>query len=498
MPALTSVRARSRSIGLVTAVAVLMVLGGCGGGGASSSDVGSAATATGTGPQLQGLPGYATFIYPSQGQLSVDGSQAFKWTGVSNAAYYQLQVGSAPGGSDIFDSGIITTTSITVPKLPTSGVVYARVRAILQGWSTELPAADFPQATHAAFSMDAAPTGAVFTSPAPGATLDADTPISWQADPLAVNYRLQLFRASDGVALLDTGTIHGTHRVVANLPAAQAVIAKLTTDYAQSLSRTQSVTFTAGKTTTTVAGMLTLARNVTATVRLESDIDDQPFGGTPLQAQALSLDDGAADCVDYSRTLMTEFADAALPLKTRIRDICFNAPDCHELVEVYNSDLARWETLDPTFGLYTLNSSGQPATAEEISAAVRNQAINSLSFTFVTAQGSKFANLYYLDYPLLFMDLYTIGSTSSFEEPPPLTLQPYEDLKGTSTTGPIYTYYAIQCAAGVSSASANWDGNVVSHPCTNGYTEVFAGKTVSLVAGDPSALAIWAPHRFVF
>ena len=496
MPPVTSVGARLRSGGLFSAVTLLMALSACGGGD-GSSNVGAAATDGGA-SQLQGLPGYSTFIYPSQGQLSVDGSQAFQWTGVSNAASYQLQVGSAPGGSDIFDSGIITVTSIAVPKLPTSGVVYARVRAILQGWSTELPANDFPEATQAAFSMDANPAGATFTTPTAGATLDADTPITWQADPLAVSYRLQLFRASDGVALLDTGPIHGTHRVVANLPAAQAVMARLTTAYTQGLSRTQSVTFTVGKTATSVAGMLTLARSMTATVRLESDIDDQPYGGTPLQAQALSLDDGAADCVDYSRTLMSEFADAAFPLKTRTRDICFNAPDCHELVEVYNSDAARWETLDATFGLYTLNSSAQPATAEEISTAVRNQDFNSLSFVFLTAQGSKFANLYYLDYPLLFMDLYNIGSTSSFEQPPPATLQPYEDLKGASTTGPIYTYYAIQCAPGVMSAAANWDGNVVSHPCTNGYTQVFAGKTVSLVADDPSAVAIWAPHRFVF
>ena len=479
-------------------VALIVTFSGCGGGnGVGAANVDRDATNS-SGLTVGPPTGFTSFVYPVPGQISVDSTRMFEWDPVANAAYYQLQLGSTREGSDIFDSGAITGTSVTVTNLPTAGVVYARVRMIPQGWSTKTPEGNFPRGTYATFSIDANVTGATFTAPAPGATLDADTPMQWQADPLATGYRLTLSNAADGSVLLDTGVIHGTLRVVRGLPSGAGITATLVTYYLQNASRTQTLSFIAGNPSVSVPGMLAVARTSAAHVRLMADIDNQPYDGVPLYARSLSVDHGASDCGDFSRTLLDSLADAGFPLKVRLRGICYNSPNCHELVEILDSDQSRWITLDPTFGLYTLNASGEAASAEEISEAVRDQAFSSLSFVFLTPAGRAYATGYYLDYPLLFMDLYTVGSQSGFEQPPPASLEPFLDLIGSATDSPVSNFYSIQCAAGSTSATANWDGTVRTHPCTNGYTQIFWGIKVSLVPGDNSAAAIWRPHRFVF
>jgi hypothetical protein len=492
MPASPS--SRTRKVGFCALLAMLSALSGCGGGGGgdgSSSDSGFDSTAS----QLP--PTYPWFSYPTAGQLGVGTSQAFSWSAATNAVSYQLQVGTTRGGNDVFDSGIITATSVTVPNLPASGVVYARVRAILKGWSTELPAGDFPQATYVTFRTDTTPTGAPFVSPAPGATNDADNPISWQADPVATGYRL-LLADTGGTQLLDTGVINTTRRIVRGLTSGQTINATLYTFYTQNISHSQKLSFVAGNSSVSIKGMFAVARSMAATVRLEADVDDQSYDNTALRTRTLSQSEGYSDCVAFAHALLNEMSDANFPLQTRSRDICYNEPDCHELVDVLNSDLDRWETLDPTFGLYTLNGSGEDATAEEISAAARSLNFGSLSFVYLTPLADTYAKNYYLDYPLLYLELYNIGSTSSFEEAPPASYEPYLNLVGSATTLPVSSYYSVQCAPGESSATANWDGSVETNSCTNGFTPVSWGINVSLVSGNSSASAIWQLHRFVF
>src|SRR3984957_2849843 len=293
-----------------------LVIGGCGGGGGDGTSKGTTDASTDS-PTATLPANYPWMTFPTAGQLSVAASQAFQWSVVSGAGYSHLQLGSVRGGNDIFDSGPITSTSVTVPNLPASGVVYARVRVIPQGESTQLPAGDFPRATYATFRTDAAVTGAAFTAPAAGAPADADTPITWQADPVATGYELVLVGASDGTQLLDTGVIHTTFRVVRGLTAGAQVKATLTTYYAQGLSRTQTLSYVVGNPQVTIKGMFAVAYAMATEVRQQADIDDQPYDNTPLLTQSLSEGDAYSDCTAFSTTLLSEFADANFLLVTR-------------------------------------------------------------------------------------------------------------------------------------------------------------------------------------
>jgi hypothetical protein len=476
--------------------ALLLAFAGCGGGGGGAqpginNDSSSASTT------LPNVPGWSQFVYPLSGQLGVPSGRPFQWTAVAGSQAYQLQVGTSAGGNDVFDSGAMATTSIVVPHLPASGTVYARVRAIPTGWSTALEG-DYPRGTYVTFRADANVTGATFISPTQGATVDADTPVSWHPDPVALSYRLTIGSTMGIADLLDTGTTHSSQRVVAGLPAGATVYATLYTTYAQNIVRSQSVSFVVGNPNTTNTAMLTVARNLAAEVRGMADVDNQPYDGTPLTAATANEGDAVADCSAFTTTLLSALADANVPLQGRQLSVCFNTDsfDCHALAELFDSDTQRWITLDPTFGLYALSAQGQAATSAEISAAVRTESFDQLTFAYLTAAGDAYARAYYIDYPLLFLNVYQPGSTTTLVEAPPTSLQPYFDLLGASVDGAVSGFYAVQCASGYSSAVATWDGTQQSYPCTNGFTPILWALSVS--TADPSATAVWRTHRFVF
>jgi hypothetical protein len=479
--------------------AMLLVFSGCGGGdsGGSNSPGALSAEAILSTP-TPAVAGWSQFVYPTSGQLSVDSAHPFQWSSVPGAQAYQLQVGTSIGANDVYDSGAITATSVQMPRLPPTGPVYARVRVIPTGWSTATPS-DYPRGIYVTFSLDANVSGAVFTAPAPGGTLDADTPIAWQADPLARNYRLTIGSTAGGSDLLDTGTILSTLRVVPGLPHGATLYATLYTSYSGNLTRSRSLSFVVGNPATSTAGMISVARSVGAVVRGMADSDNQPYGGTPLLGVAASEGDVVADCTAFANTMLAQLADANVQLQSRFLAVCFNPNsfDCHALVEVLDPDTQRWITIDPTFGLYALNAQGQPATSGDLTSAVRSMAFTELSYVYLTNAGDAYARAYYIDYPLLFLDLYQPDG-STLVQPSPASLEPYFDLMGPAVNAAANGYYAVQCASGAANATANWDGSDQSLPCTNGFTPILWGINVSVIAANASAIAIWRTHRFVF
>jgi hypothetical protein len=479
--------------------AALLTLSGCGGGSGGSQVSASAALNSGLSTPALVVPGWAQFIYPASGQLSVEASRPFEWTSVPGSQAYQLQVGTSAGASDVFDSGIITTTSVVVPNLPAAQTLYARVRAIPAGWSTALTSG-FPRGTYVTFRPDVDVSGATITYPAAGSTAEADTPISWQPDSLARNYRLTIGTTVGGTDLLDTGPILTARRVVSGLRSDARVHATLYTNYSGNVTHSQAVSFVVGNASTTAAAMLTVARTLAGQVRDMADDDNQPYDATPLAAATAAEGDAVADCAAFTTALLAELSDANLPLQVRELAVCFNdnSYDCHALVEVFDTDSQRWIPLDPTFGLYALNSQGQPATAQEISTAARARAFDQLSFIYLTAAGDAYARAYYIDYPLLFLDVFQPGSDTALVQPSLASLQPYFDLMGPSVNSAAAGYYAAQCGSGYSSATADWDGIDQTYACSRGFTPILWGMSVSVIQGNPSASAIWQTHRFVF
>jgi hypothetical protein len=183
------------------------------------------------------------------------------------------------------------------------------------------------------------------------------------------------------------------------------------------------------------------ALDLVATVRAMADDANNPLPGTllehfvSLRLAELPGSQPQALCSDYSTTLIQELTNAGVALPFRPRALAFNdrAYDSHAVVEILDTDSGRWLVLDPTFGIETMNADGVPATAEEISAAARGRNWSLLSFRFLTPAGDSYARNYYLDYPLLYLNVYVGGSTTPVE--PSVSLTPYLDYLGVSVDG---------------------------------------------------------------
>jgi hypothetical protein len=123
----------------------------------------------------------------------------FTWTAGTNVSIYVLRLGTAPGGSDLYDSGFLTSAlSTTATGLPTNALpIYARMWSFINGtWS-------FNDYTYTAYGT---PAPAVLTSPAPGTKLGGSTvTFTWTAGTGVSIYVLRLGTAPGGSDLYDSG-----------------------------------------------------------------------------------------------------------------------------------------------------------------------------------------------------------------------------------------------------------------------------------------------------
>jgi hypothetical protein len=477
-----------------------LLLGSC--GGRSGAD--SAADPP------PGSSDWPLFVYPRPGEPNADITRSITWTAAKNARAYELQIGTTLGGNDVFDSGIITSTSIAMPTLPASVVIYARVRAILNGWGDASPAGHWSRGSYTSFRTDDYTPPSTFTNVGTTQPLPAGAPVKWNANPLALGYRLVIDGAVLGTAPAgsnnpingsqsptDTGVIHTTRVFITAAPNSQ-VSATLYTIFKDRIVTTQ-LQFTTTGGAPTFAEQYALGETLTAEIRTMADRDNQPYGPTILDTVTNQGGLSVASCAQFMYSLIKLIHDTHVGLSARGLDIALqnNGYDTHTLVEVLDTTTNRWITLDPTFGLVTLGADGTPATSSEISAAARAQNWSALQYDFLTPVGSGYANDYYIDYPLLYLNV-ELADDSSWVQPPPATLAPYFEPAPLPVTDASTSTYSLQCASGDSSATAQINGGAQTFPCSgsDSLTPGFLADDIKAV--DASTSVAWKLLRFTF
>jgi hypothetical protein len=155
----------------------------------------------------------AALSSPKAGSVLSGSSVTFSWTPGSGVTAYALWVGvTGVGQRDIFDSGIISLTSITVPKLPTNGAtVYVAVYSEINGVWTPIN-----------YTFTAAKTlaPATFSSPAAGSVLPGSSvTFSWAPVAGVTTYQLWLGLNGQGSSsLYNSGHITANSVTVTGLP----------------------------------------------------------------------------------------------------------------------------------------------------------------------------------------------------------------------------------------------------------------------------------------
>jgi hypothetical protein len=337
--------------------------------------------------------GTAYITFPSNGATNVDPYLTLTWTTVTNAESYSFVVGTAPGGSDVYSSGSLVTTSSFVPGLNINTTYYVTLSTTTSGGTTT-SSISFTTGTGIAHITNV-PNGAT--------NVDPFAPFTWNAIVDAQNYYLKIGTQPSVIDTMNTGALSTTITSMRpqGLLGGQTYYVTLSTLkagiwYTVTTSFTTAVQPMPTNITTYHATILSLINQVrTMTV----GITNTPLAGT-LLAQYVAADNRTiAYCTEYSETL------EELLLENRIfarrRNSVFNGVESHAFNEYYDVYANQWVLVDADFGaMYTNTSLAQL----EVYVAARNWTAISGVIVYATSYGDQVFTNYYMDPILLFLN----------------------------------------------------------------------------------------------
>jgi hypothetical protein len=155
---------------------------------------------------------------PTPGSVLGTTNVVFSWKSGTGVTEYDLYLGTTGVGSDnLYNSAGVTTTSVTVPKLPSLGAkVYARLYYLISGvWqSSDYTYTESPIATP------------VLTSPTPGSVLGTSNVVfSWTPGGGVAEYDLYLGTTAAGSTnLYNSAGVTTTSVTVAKIPSLGATV----------------------------------------------------------------------------------------------------------------------------------------------------------------------------------------------------------------------------------------------------------------------------------
>ncbi len=427
------------------------------------------------------------FTYPLDGATGVNVSQPFAWTIARNADAYDLVIGTDPLSSDLLDSGPIAGTSFAVAGLSHAGPLYARVWARVNGqWSRH---------SDIGFTLDPTVPPSTIVTPFDGeSSFSTSRPFEWTAVALARGYRLTIGTTPGAADLHDSGEIHTLQRFSGSLPLGVPLYGRVLTKIDGQWYPTD-FSFTASDNSVSSAGQIKAALRATDFVRaMATDDDSHPYDWTELREDPVWPRYWAV-CSDFATVLLRVLTDLNLSLPSRRLNIAFdtNGLDGHTLVELWNPEAADWMLLDPTFDLTITREDGSFANAADVSDATRNFNWSAISYQFLGAAGSLTAADYYIDYPLLYLNIAqpaVIGQGAS-----PLPYLQAMPMPAAAAPAP----YLIRCF-GSDSATVLVDGSATILACNgiDALSPVFWASTVALPADSTAVVQLYTLRRFVF
>jgi hypothetical protein len=433
----------------------------------------------------------AEFVFPARGATGVAFDRPFEWTSMPCTQGYRLVVSSTPNGPYLLDTGVIHQPTFQPTSLPVDRTLYARVYTLVDGtWL-------YADSVFTAMSSIARAEPLYPTNTLTGA--DTGLPFRWTTVDVADAYRLELGTTFGAHDLHDSGPIRVTRRFVPDLPVGSIVYARLSTRI-DGTWYPRDFTFTAGSAAITMATRIQNAFWATHAVRTMSAATGSPFIGTRLADGLISVEKDRAVCTDYAQELVSMLAEMNIGTGVRILDIAFNPNhyEAHTLVEMENRDTHQWMLLDPTFDL-TANrtADGLPATAEDLSAATREGRWSDISYVFLGPDGDHWVRSYYIDYPLLFVNVYHAGTSAVEGSGAPILA--YLDVDAVPAQSAVERLYTARCAT-ADPIDLVVNGAVSTLECSgvDGVTHAFYATSVSAASSTTASLMLYRPRRFVF
>jgi hypothetical protein len=371
-------------------------------------------------------------------------------------------------------------------------VLYARARVVLGDGSVRV-------------------TDAVFTATGSGVaaarlstqlpSVDVSRPFVWSSSPLHQAYRLQIYAdesTSDGVisepigaALRDSGDIRVPRRFFSDLPLGWYV-GRLSTKI-NGVWQQQLFRFQVTGTGRSLDEELKSARWATTYVRDMADANNWPLRSSLLSDVAFG-NNGQANCTDYANTLLRVLQQMGVGTAEEVGKrprhlyIGFSNYDIHDLVEVWHSGVGKWIIFDPTFDFAVKKSNGEWASSQEVQAATLQKNWGAITYE-MGPRGDAVARAYYVDYPLLYLNV-----------PLPPKQQGHSMLPYLERVQlPILRSGCYLARSENRTANLQIQGTVATLECqaAEGFSNMFLASSVLPAPEDP-LVEIYQPTRYLF
>jgi hypothetical protein len=323
----------------------------------------------------------------------------------------------------------------------------------------------------------------------------------WDFSPLHQAYRLQIYAdesTSDGVisepvgaALRDSGEIRVPRRFFSDLPLGWYVgrlNTKINGVWQQELFRFQ-VTANGRS----VEEEIKCARWATTYVRDMADASNWPLRSS-LLSDVVFGHRGKASCTAYASTMLLILQQMGVGMaeevgkRPRHLRIGFSSYDVHDLVEIWHSGVGKWIILDPTFDFAVKKSNGEWASSQEVQAATLAKDWSAITYE-MGPRGDAVARAYYVDYPLLYLNVPL----------PPLqqghSVLPY--LQRVQTPISSYGFYVARSTNTTVTIKIQNTTTAISCQAADKVSKIFAAQSVIAVSSVPQ-VQIYQPLRYRF
>lgn len=352
---------------------------------------------------------HTSFLNPPVGAMDVETSHTLSWLpgGIVNGIppKYRLSLGTSREGHELLAPRTLSKPSFSLKSVPLpNGVpIYATVKTVMSDGTLYYATTVF-----ATVATPRKPVSLVY--PTDGQqNVDVSNPFMWKETDLASGYQLQIL--SNGTVVSDSGEIHIPSYFASDLPLGDYTAILSVKIAGEWLEKTSS--FHVSKTGANVNKEMQSA--IWATDRVRKMGLGYAFQYTPLWQDVVAVGRRAIPvCTQYATTLLAleqemnigRAMDADKQPRLLIVSFISNGYDGHTLTEYYHRGLQRWVVLDPTFGLVPLRTSDSTyASKEDIQASTLAQDWSAISYKFLGGYGNSYAQGYYIDYPLLYLNI---------------------------------------------------------------------------------------------
>jgi hypothetical protein len=440
----------------------------------------------------------ATMISPANGATGVSPTAPFTWTTGTGAQAYYLYVGTSVGSSNVFNSGATSSTSLSVPGLAAGTTYFIRLWTEFNNiWN------HYVDSTFTTASGTSGSGPSQLLTPANGATNASPfQAFTWSSVSDAQAYYLWVGTSPGTTDIYSTGSLPTsvTSKFVPGLLGGQTYYATMWTLISnQWQSVASSFTTATQPLPPNASAFRTSVQQQTAAVRLMTQgLTNIPIAGTALAQQVASAGHTQALSTDNARTLVPMLL--GLNISVRLRDVLFDGSDTetHEMTEYYDPFLSQWIVTDPTFGITYWNpSTNTGLSVNQISADVLSQNFSAIPTVLVTSNGTQYANNYYMDPILLYLNVLPTGV---FTTQGPVANSPLPFMTNASSDVGVAGYYVFSFVNQTDRVGISTSGGTLTLGPTDG--SPFSSDTQLSskwsITSMPSGLGIYTINRYKF